>query len=151
MADTFQRIDAISNAHVGRHFEDLAHDFFFRQGINLEFGFKIPLGHSRRKDREFDLGASEPAFLIECKSHRWTVGGNVPSAKMTVWNESMYYFHLAPRNFRKVMFVLYDLDARRGLSLAEYYVRNYGHLIPEGIEIIEYNDVTDDACTVIAT
>ena len=28
--------------------------------------------------------------------------------KITVWNESMYYFHLAPSVFRKVLFVLLD-------------------------------------------
>ena len=50
----------------------------------------------------------------------------------------MYYFLLAPGRFRKVLFVLRDFSKRRGETLAEYYVRNYAHLIPEGVEIWEY-------------
>ena len=68
--------------------------------------------------------------LVECKSHTWTQSGKVPSAKMTVWNEAMYLFLLAPKRFRKVLFVLRDFNEGRGESLAEYYVRNYSHLIP---------------------
>jgi len=48
----------------------------------------------------------------------------------------MYYFALAPRHFRKIFFVLKDV--RRGESLADYYIRRYGHLIPGDVEIWEY-------------
>ena len=58
---------------------------------------------------------------------------------MTVWNEAMYFFHLAPRRFRKVLFVLKDHSEKRGESLAEYYVRTHGHLIPRGVEVWEYD------------
>lgn len=51
----------------------------------------------------------------------------------------MYYFLLGPRGFRKVLFVLRDFNKRRGESLAEYYVRNYSHLIPDDVEILEYD------------
>ena len=76
---------------------------------------------------------------MECKSHTWRKGGNVPSAKMTVWNEAMYYFLLAPGGFRKVLFVLKDFSEKRGESLAEYYIKNHGHLIPDDVEIWEYD------------
>jgi hypothetical protein len=33
-------------------------------------------------------------------------GGNMTSAKMTVWNEAMYYFHVAPSSYRKIFFIL---------------------------------------------
>ena len=52
----------------------------------------------------------------------------------------MYYFQLAPRKFRKVLFVLRHFSEKRRETLAEYYVRNYGHLIPEGVEIWEYEE-----------
>ncbi len=52
----------------------------------------------------------------------------------------MYYFYLAPPRFRKVMFVLRDVSEKRGSSLAEYYVRNYQHLIPKDVEILEYDN-----------
>lgn len=61
----------------------------------------------------------------------------MPSAKMTVWNEAMYYFHVAPKNFRKILFVL--KHHRRELSLASYYLQTHGHLVPDGVEIWEYD------------
>ena len=92
-----------------------------------------------KKERKFDLGSANPPLLVECKSHRWTSGGNVPSAKITVWHEAMYYFSLAPKEFRKVLFVLRDFSDKRGETLAEYYIRNHGHLIPDDVEILEYD------------
>ena len=63
----------------------------------------------------------------------------MPSAKMTVWNEAMYYFATAPRKYRKILFVLRDVRTTTGESLAEYYVRTYHHLIPPGVEVWEYD------------
>lgn len=66
---------------------------------------------------------------------------NSPSAKLTVWNEAMYYFHLAPPEFRKIMFVLKHL--RYGAeSLAEYYIRRYSHLIPQDVELWEFDELS---------
>ncbi len=69
-------------------------------------------------------------MIIECKSHKWTSGNNVPSAKMTVWNEAMLYFSLAPESTRKILFVLRDYS-KRNETLAEYYKRLNEHLIPQ--------------------
>jgi len=139
--NNFQRLGSISNAHVGRDFEAIAKAYFKLQNVELKVDFPVPVGASvERKYRKFDLGSEEPPVLVECKSHRWTSGGNIPSAKITVWNEAMYYFCLAPNHFRKVLFVLRDYSKKRGESLAEYYVRNYGHLIPEGVEIQEFDE-----------
>ena len=52
----------------------------------------------------------------------------------------MYYFHLAPGKFRKILFVRRDFSAKQKESLAEYYVRTRGHLIPEDVEIWEYDE-----------
>ena len=51
----------------------------------------------------------------------------------------MYYFLLSPPGFRKVLFVLRDVSEKRGESLAAYYVRNHSHLIPDDVEILEYD------------
>ena len=91
-----------------------------------------------------DLGSSSPQILVECKSHRWTEGGRVPSAKMTVWNEAMFYFHLAPQGFRKILFVLYDRRKGTGESLVSYYRRTYSHLIPDGVEFLEFDEASGD-------
>ena len=139
-----QRLGAISNSHVGADFERVALKFFARRGIMLTRNFAVDLGLSRKKRHCFDLGSSNPKVIVECKSHRWTAGANVPSAKMTVWNEAMYYFHLAPREFRKVLFVLHDRRSKDGESLLSYYKRTYFHMIPEEVEFFEWDECTGD-------
>lgn len=52
----------------------------------------------------------------------------------------MYYFHLAPNEYRKVFFILRDHSIKRGETLGEYYVRTHRHLIPDNVEFLEYND-----------
>ena len=54
----------------------------------------------------------------------------------------MYYFYIAPKKFRKVLFVLRDFSDKRGETLARYYVRNYGHMIPADVQILEYDGET---------
>lgn len=139
MDKPFQRPGASSNAQVGRDFEIVAQKFFALQGIDLQFGHSVDIGISGKKKHFFDLGCSSKKWLVECKSHRWTAGHNVPSAKLTVWNEAMYYFHAAPAEYRKIMFVLRDLRRGTGESLASYYLRNYSHLVPAGVEFWEYD------------
>jgi hypothetical protein len=136
-----QRIGSISNAHAGREFEALARRYFSEQeGLHLTPSFPVHLGHaSRTKSHRFDLGSESPAVLVECKSHNWTVTGNMPSAKVTVWNEAMYYFHLAPVHYKKILFVLDARHSQQGQSLAEFYFRTCNHLIPPGVSIVEYN------------
>lgn len=146
----YQRVGSASNTHVGRDFESVAQEYFQKQGVLLARNYAVPLGvATKKKNRQFDLGSAEPPVLVECKSHRWTSGGNVPSAKITVWNEAMYYFHLAPPRFRKILFVLRDFSEKRQESLAAYYVRCYGHLMPEGVEILEYNDENGEVLAVL--
>jgi hypothetical protein len=139
-----QRVGSVSNAHVGADFERVALEFFATQQIMLSRNFAVDVGISQKKKHCFDLGASNPKIIVECKSHRWTAGANVPSAKMTVWNEAMYYFHLAPREFRKILFVLHDRRNKEGESLMSYYKRTYFHMIPEGVEFLEWDEITGD-------
>jgi hypothetical protein len=92
---------------------------------------------SLKKPRKFDLGSKDPPIIVECKSHNWTIGGNVPSAKITVWNEATFYFHIATSFYRRVLFSLKSV--RREESLAAYYIRCFPHLIPAKVEIWEYD------------
>ena len=138
--ENFQRTGSISNAHVGKEFEKTALRFFSGKGIDLTMNYSIPVGiESLKKNHAFDLGSETEKVIVECKSHTWTSGNNVPSAKMTVWNEAMYYFAAAPCEYRKIFFVLRDERLSHGETLAEYYIRTYGHLIPSGVEIWEYD------------
>ena len=146
MNKPFQRVGSKSNAHVGKEFELSAQRFFQSTGLNLELNVKIDVGISNiKKPHAFDLGSKSKNVLVECKSHKWTSGSNVPSAKLTVWNEAMYYFITAPEHYRKIMFVLRDYSDKRKETLAEYYIRTYKHLIPSSVEIWEYDESTNIA------
>jgi hypothetical protein len=143
--NNFQRIGSVSNAQVGRDFEEAAREYFKANSVDLTFGHPLPLGIGRiKKSHTFDLGCNDSIngkIIVECKSHTWTSGGNVPSAKITVWNEAMYYFSLAPKDYRKVFFILKDYSTKRNETLGEYYIRTYKHLIPDDVEIMEYDMV----------
>jgi len=140
--NNFQRIGSVSNSHVGQDFEKIAKEALAQQGLIVvpKFSLKVGIGN-KMKEHAFDLGATSPKIIVECKSHKWTSGGNVPSAKMTVWNEAMYYFAVAPKDYRKLFFVLRDYSTKRGVTLAKYYIKTYEHLIPEKVEIWEYDEV----------
>jgi hypothetical protein len=138
-----QRKGAASNAHVGRDFETVAQIHLARHGINTQTRFKLSIGVGGRcKQHGFDLGSSEPSVVVECKSHCWTEGDKVPSAKMAVWNEAMYCFSLVPKDVRRILFVLRHCRASSGESLVDYYLRTHGHLAQPGVEIWEYDEVT---------
>jgi hypothetical protein len=142
----FQRIGANSNAHVGRDFESAAMAFWRSQGLSLDLNIRVLVGvEDKRKIHAFDLGCEEQKIIVECKSHRWTTGDNVPSAKLTVWNEAMYYFHAAPSGYRKIMFVLKHYSNKRQETLAEYYLRTYQHLVPSDVELWEFDESTKTA------
>lgn len=139
----FQRQGSTSNTNVGIDFEEVARNVLERYGIEISRNFQVEIGVSqRKKGRAFDLGSSSPPVLVECKSHTWTASGNLPSAKLTVWNESMYFFFLAPTRYRKIFFILRDENPRTGESLAEYYLRTRFHLIPYGVEFWELDNIT---------
>ncbi len=62
---------------------------------------------------------------------------------MTVWNEAMYYFYIAPKTYRKVLFTLKSMNEET--SLASHDIKCYGHLIPPGVEIWEFDMVGKQA------
>lgn len=146
MSKPHQRVGSVSNAHVGRDFERVALKVLASCGLNLKKNLKVPVGlNGIAKLHAFDLGCEEQKVLVECKSHKWTApNDNVPSAKLTAWNEAMYYFLVAPQGYRKILFVLRDLSEKRQESLVEYYVRTYRHLIPQDVEIWEFDEVTEE-------
>jgi hypothetical protein len=137
MKNNFQRIGSISNTHAGREFEEAAQLFFSETGIPLQLGFSALVGRKIKKLHKFDLGSEDPPILVECKSYTWTSGGNSPSAKIRGLNEVMLLFSLAPRRYRKILFVLRHL--RKHVSLASHYIKTQGHLIGSKIEIWEFD------------
>jgi len=137
MENNFQRVGSISNTHVGREFEETARLFCFQSGVSLQANYSAPVGFKVKKSHKFDLGSDAPPILVECKSYKWTSGGNSPSAKIRGMNEVMLLFSVAPDHFRKILFVLKHL--RRQVSLASHYVKTQGHLIGPNVEIWEFD------------
>lgn len=132
------------NPRKSYNFEEDARKFFKSQGIELQRDFIVPIGITTPKEpHKFDLGARQPPILIGCKSHMLTEGANAPSAKLSVWNEAMLYFLAVPIGFRKILFVLKSV--RNGESLAQYYLRRYAHLVPDGVELWEFSPETETA------
>lgn len=151
VSNSNQRAGSKSNAQIGREFELKALEFFESKGIKLKVNAKVPIGvDERTKVHVFDLGSEESKIIIECKSHKWTSGGNVPSAKFSVWNEAMLYFIASPEGYRKIMFVLKDYCPKRKETLAEYYIRTYFHLIPQDVEFWEYDEKESKASQIRA-
>lgn len=134
----FQRLGSKSNTHAGREFEEAVKDYFHSsQGLKLERNFEALVGFKAKKPHKFDLGCRKPRILVECKSYKWTVGGNSPSAKIKMLNEAMLLFSIAPRGYRKILVLLKDMKGNQ--SLATHYTRTQNHLIPQGVEIWEFD------------
>ncbi len=128
-----------SNTHSGRAFEKEALRYLRHKFPSIQPRVAVNIGVNGKKAHVFDLGDPEEQVVVECKRHTWTAGGNVPSAKLSVWNEAMYLFHATPAKYRRILFILRDYSRKRGITLAEYYIRTYVHLIPRGVEIWEYD------------
>ncbi len=140
----FQREGSISNAHVGRAFELRAQKLLAAHGLALELNHKLPCGlHNLKKDHAFDLGATDPKVIVECKSQTWTSGGKVPSAKMKNWAEAMFYFHMAPTDYRKIFFVERSVRPGREETLLGYFRRTQAHMIPYDVEFWELDRDSD--------
>lgn len=138
-----QRKNVASNTAVGIAFEELTERHFRRQFPGLVKPFYLPIGHIEQKNHKFDMGSRDEKVIIECKSHTWTEGGNVPSAKLTTWDQAMLYFFLGPRSYRKIFVVKYHLNPRSGESLARYYLRTHSHVIPDEVEFWEIDEERD--------
>ena len=148
----FQRDGAVSNAHVGREFEERAKATLTERDLHLDFNHKVAVGlGSRKKEHAFDLGSSSPNIIVECKSQTWTVGNKVPSAKMKNWAEAMFYFHLAPENYRKIFLVERSVRPTTGESLLSYFKRTHFHMIPHDVELWELDTSTGSIAVIAPT
>ena len=146
VTNNFQRKGAMSNAQVGRIFEDNVQQYMKQKcGKELERNYSLEIGIEGRpkKAHRFDLGSGSEKILVECKSYRWTEGKNIPSAKVRALNEAMYLFDVAPKGYQKFLFMLKDRSDSKG-TLAEYYVNKCKHLIPLDVEVWEYDE---ESCT----
>ena len=148
MENNFQRKNSKSNASEGKKFELHVLDFFnTKHNLKLQENAKVDIGISTsvsKKLKAFDLGRPGE-IVVECKSHNWTEGKNAPSAKMSTWNEAMYLFSLVPKGHRKIFAVEKFHSQKRNQTLAQYYLQTHGHLIPDDVEIWEFETETNTA------
>jgi hypothetical protein len=140
MSKPHQRKNATSNTQVGIDFEALTYEYFNKQFPSLKKPFLVPIGHIEKKEHKFDMGCPGQKVIIECKSHTWTESGNMPSAKVTTWDQAMLYFFLAPRGYRKIFVVKHDANPKTGESLCAYYLRTHPHVIPDEVEFWEVDE-----------
>ncbi len=146
VVNNFQRKGSSSNAQVGNDFEEKVISFFTSQGIILRKSVVVDIGiNDYKKPHKYDLGNPSERIIIECKSHTWTSSDNVPSAKITTWDQAMFYFHATPNSYRKIFVVLKDLSLKRKETLCDYYLRRKRHLIPDDVEIWEYDEISHSA------
>jgi len=136
----------LTNKQRGDSLEYVALEYFNAKGIVLDQDYVVEIGlrGNKPKKHRFDLGCNN--VLVECKNHTWTHGhrSNVPSAKMSVWNEAMFYFSLAPKSYRKYFFAPKSSRIGTDELLIQYYLRTYYHLIPDDVHFMEWNPVTNE-------
>ena len=131
----------MSNREKGDAFARRVGPYLERKGYRVKPGYSVEIGlwNLRKKAHRFDYGSK--SLLVECKFCDWTAGGNNPSAKISTLNESMIYFHAAPSSFRKMAFI--SKTGKKGIrnpeTFAEHYVRLYGHLVPDDVEVWEFD------------
>jgi hypothetical protein len=134
----FQRTGATSNTHVGREFEERVKSYFLEKGTELKSSFPLPIGYATKKVHKFDLGCEDQRIVVECKSYRWTAGGNSPSAKLRSMNEAMHIFAATPGHYRRLLVLSKHMRGRQ--SLGAHYVRTQEHLIAPGVEVWELDE-----------
>lgn len=144
--NNFQRRNSISNAHVGKDFESLVFNILSKEYPDLQknIGIEIGCNEKDKKLHKFDLGSIQQKVIVECKSHTWTASGKIPSAKMTTWDQALYYFRLAPVDLLKIFVVKKDLHPIRHESLCNYFLRTHSHLIPSNVEFRELDESREE-------
>ena len=101
-------------------------------------------------EHAFNLANEDKSIVIECKNYTWTKAGNVPSAKVSTINEAVLYFSFLDAIVRKIMCIKGSVHPKRQETLAEYYVRTYGHLLRD-ITVYEIDENTQEIKMLFST
>ena len=139
------------NPAKGRNFEQHVGQYLKQNGLEVfrDYEVEVSINSRHKKLHKFDWGSD--ALLVECKAYNWTEGGNSPSAKLATANEALLYFIAAPKSYRKMLFM--PETGKTGklnpATLVEYYVRRYGHFIPDDVEVYELKNESDLAARLV--
>ena len=132
-----------SNKKKGDGFRNLSMPILEKElNTILKPEVEISIGDSQIK-HAFDLANENKSIVIECKNYTWTTAGNVPRAKISTINEAVLYFSFLDANVRKILCLKKSVHPKRQETLAEYYVRTYGHLLRD-ITVYEIDENTKE-------
>ena len=130
-----------SNKEKGDEFRDRVSVYFQNKGYTLKPEYKVEIGFgSLKKIHPFDLGNEQ--VLIACKKYRWAETGTHRSGMFATLNETMLIFCAAPTKYRKLLFVWKSPknNKRKSETIVEYYISHHGNLIPNDIEVWEFDE-----------
>ena len=132
-----------SNKKKGDGFRDLAMPILEKElNTILKPEVEISIG-DQQIEHAFDLANENKSIVIECKNYTWTKAGNVPRAKISTINEAVLYFSFLDANVRKILCLKKSVRIKKQGSLADYYVRTYGHLLRD-ITVYEIDENTQE-------
>ena len=132
-----------SNKKKGDVFRDFSIPILEKElNTTLKPEVEISIGQPKT-EHAFDLSNGNKAIVIECKNYTWTTAGNVPRAKISTINEAVLYFSFLDANVRKILCLKKSVHPKRQETLAEYYVRTYGHLLRD-ITVYEIDESTQE-------
>ena len=126
------------NPKIGREFQEKVKRWLeANERLRFELERPILIG-CPAKLHKFDIADKSESMVIECKSYTYTSTGNIPSAKLTTLNEAIFYFSFLPTETKKILIMAYAIHPKRKETLAEYYIRIYGHLLGN-VKVWEFN------------
>lgn len=108
---------------------------------SLSNPFQVEIGYNIKKNHKFDLGNSN--YVIECKNYEWTKNNNNPSGKISTLRETLFYFTLAPKNYKKIL-VLKRSKLKNNETILDYFTRLNRYLIPDDLILLEINIETNE-------
>ena len=134
----------MSNKKQGEEFTKLVKEYLENIdniSLNNEYQIEVGLNSIYKKSHKYDLGNEN--IIVECKCYNWEKSGENPSGKIATLNEAMLYFHATTKSYKKKLFLKKTEKNNKKISetFAEYYVRLYNHLIPDDVEVWEFDTI----------
>lgn len=130
-----------SNKEKGDKFRDRVQEYFKYKECDLKPEYKVKVGFGKIKEHCFDLG--NEGIVVECKRYDWTSSGNNPSAKISTLHEALLIFSATPTDYKKKMLFIPKTGLkgkRTPETLVDRYIRLHEHLIPNDVEIWEFDE-----------
>lgn len=114
-----------------------------REAISKRFGVafekrSVKIGNPP-KEHAFNLVSGDGKYIIECKCHSWTKSKNIPSAKMSILNEAVFYLSHISKNKHRFLIIKKDFSEEKQKTFAEYYFYINRHLL-DGVRIFEFDE-----------